>query len=190
MAAWANANQGFVMAILTLVYVVATIVIAAFSLQANRTAKAQLSFATALEHARLRPYIGFTIEVRGGTVWAVLRNTGLSGAFDVKISVEPRLERNIGGRMRESGLTKHRHAAMPPGTIWEDLIHAGPEFFEQFPSRLFEGSLTYRDDTGKQFNEPVVLDLALHDDLLYTSPKSVAEEIAALRETLAAQARS
>jgi uncharacterized membrane protein len=55
---WLNQNQGFVMALLTLIYVLATMVIAWLTLRVTNLSQKNLDMAVQLEKSRTRPLPG------------------------------------------------------------------------------------------------------------------------------------
>jgi hypothetical protein len=73
---WLNQNQGFVMAMLTFVYVIATIVIAVLSVKSNRLAQQNVETIVELEKNRLRPYVIFNLSssIRKRSMYASIKN--------------------------------------------------------------------------------------------------------------------
>ena len=88
---WLNQNQGFVMAVLTIVYVITTIVIALLTLKATRLSEKNLDTAIELEKNRLRPYVLFNIStsMANKTTYASIKNLRLTAASNVKVSIKP-----------------------------------------------------------------------------------------------------
>ncbi|MFH0777234.1 MAG: hypothetical protein V2A71_01255 [Candidatus Eisenbacteria bacterium] len=106
MVRWCNDNSGFVIAVLTLVYVVCTVILSNSAKRANALAADNLSQALELERRRTRPRIIFNLENRERFIHAVLRNFGLDPAFDVSVTIRPRLEHVAGNlKGKESSLT-------------------------------------------------------------------------------------
>lgn len=97
---WLNQNQAVVMAMLTFVYVVATIVIAGLSIQTTRLAQKNLDMALQLERNRLRPYVVFNISSSTARkyTYASIKNRGLSAAYNVKVSIKPALVHHYDGQ--------------------------------------------------------------------------------------------
>src|SRR5215213_6339927 len=90
---WVNQNQGVVIVLLTLVYVVTTIVIAGLSVKATRLAQKNIETMVALERNRLRPYVLFYLSssIRKRSTYASIKNHGLTAAYNVKVSIDPPL---------------------------------------------------------------------------------------------------
>jgi hypothetical protein len=134
---WLNKNQGFVTALLTFVYVITTIALAYFALRSQRLAQRHLQLTLELEDRRTRPYLTFDVVIRSGLVYATLRNSGRSAVFDVKVDIVPQINRQVGDRLMESGLTKHLLGCVAPGLVLEDVINSGPTFLSQFKEPVF-----------------------------------------------------
>src|SRR2546423_3644195 len=102
---WLNQNQGFVMAILTVVYVVTTIIIALLTLKATRLSRKNLDMALELERNRLRPYVLFNISssIAQKNTFASIKNLGLTAAYNIRVSIKPKLAQF--GEERASSLT-------------------------------------------------------------------------------------
>src|SRR5688572_23772795 len=97
---WLNQNQGFVMALLTFVYVIATIVIARLAIKTTRLAQRNLDMALQLERDRVRPYVVFNISSSTAKryTYASIKNRGLSAAYSVNISIKPALVHHYDGQ--------------------------------------------------------------------------------------------
>ena len=169
MAAWLNANQGLVMAILTLVYVVATVLIAIIMLRANSISSRSLAQAVELERLRSRPYLLFDFESRHRAIHAVLKNLGKTAAYNVKILVTPELKSVIQGQDWASSLTTNEISFVAPNREIADFIQSGPQFSKSYPDLRFEGELLYRDSEGNSFKEPFKIDLKYQMRLLRVS---------------------
>lgn len=98
MIAWSNANTGFLMALLTAVYVLATIWIVYESRKNNR-------LMVIFEKDRVRPHVVFWVEsdmqAHGKYFTAIdyigkIRNEGASTAHDIQITTIPKLRARQG----------------------------------------------------------------------------------------------
>ena len=181
---WLNRNQGFVSALLTFIYVVTTLILAYIALRSTRLAEKQIQLTLDLEQLRRRPYVTFDIVVRNSLVFSTLQNSGQTAALDVKVDVEPQISREIAGKSRESALTKHRIACLAPSRCLDDLLTSGPAFFAQFKEPVFRGRVTYSDQSGHRYDEPVIVDLSAHLDLIYTPDPDIAREIKTVGEAI------
>lgn len=90
MSVWMNDNQGFIMALLTLVYVLATIVIMVYNHKAIKEARIS-------RESETRPYIFgqfLIVSDYDRHIDFQLRNAGRSGAVIKKFSIDPPLKVN------------------------------------------------------------------------------------------------
>jgi hypothetical protein len=185
---WLNQNQGFVMALLTFVYVAATILIAFLTLKATRLSQKNLDTAIELEKNRLRPYVLFNISsstARRNT-FASIKNLGLTAAYNIKVSIRPKLEHLHDA---ESPLTSRNILFLPPGEEVIDVIDSSPAFHQRYPEPIFEGAVEYEDLKANKFKEPFRIDLTFLKKRAYILEASVADELKQLNETLAVIAK-
>ena len=179
-----NANQGFIMAILTLVYVLTTAVIAVIGYRANKLSRLHLEVAVELDRRRTRPYVVFDIVSKSGLTHAVLKNVGLSAAYDVKVTITPKLVSTFRGPERDCGLTTHMIAFLAPGREIADFLNQSPAFLKKYEIPAFEGSVDYNDADQIRHSERFRIDLTFHRDIHYLVPKESADEIARIGDAL------
>ena len=180
-----NKNQGSVMALLTLVYVLTTIGLAVIGLYSVRLTRRQLTLAVELERNRTRPFILFDLINRPPWVLAVIKNGGQTAAFQVKFNLSPELKIVLGGQTmvpreeREIDITfiKQGISVMPPGREIETLIGTWSRVEDRYPNLRFEGKITYKDTQGREYNEPALLDLSFQKGLLHRETKDL-EDVA------------
>jgi hypothetical protein len=95
---WFNANSGFAMALLTAVYVVATLVIVLQSRHTNKLQAEALRQSEEIELARKRPYVALSLEFERDTasrydssicLYAHIRNYGAGAAINVLAVTDP-----------------------------------------------------------------------------------------------------
>jgi len=162
---WLNTNQGFVMGLLTLVYVVATVGIAIIMIRSNRLSRRSLQQALELDKKRSRPYVVFDIELRERLVFAVLRNYGLTGAHKIKLVLSPLLQHTIGGKIIDSTLVFNEIGFLAPSRVLEDFLDPDSAFFDHYAGARFEGKLEYEDSEQQRYEEPVRIDLTAQKGL-------------------------
>lgn len=181
-----NDNQGTVMAVLTLVYVLTTIVIAALSLKATRLSQRNIDTLVLLEKNRLRPYVIFNISssTTTRTTHALLTNVGLTSAHDIKVSTEPLLNGVINEEERESALTTQKISLLPPGEHLVDVLGPSPSFHQRYPEPLFKGSVEYKDAEGIGYKENFQIDLTFLKKRLYVGESTTEDELNEMNATL------
>jgi hypothetical protein len=185
---WLNQNQGLVMTVLTLVYVVATLAIVFLTLKATRLSQKTVDTAIALEKNRLRPYVLFNISssIANKTTYASIKNLGLTAAYKVRVSIQPKLEHL---HDVESPLTARDILFLPPGEEITDVIDSSPAFHQKYPNPLFEGTVEYENSDADKFQEPFRIDLTFLKKRLYVRQSSVVDELNQVNETLAVIAK-
>lgn len=182
MIEYLNANQGFVMTILTVVYVVATVVLVIVAQRQTALNQRSLNFATASEKAKYRPYVLFDIVYERVVAYARLRNSGASPAIDVRISVTPRLhwkDNEDGIGFIETGVS-----FLAPGRELSQPFGWTGEFFDQYPDLEFSGSVSYRDSEGHSYTETFALDLAYLKGMTYVGEIEVGRELEGIKKAI------
>ncbi|HZI20138.1 MAG TPA: hypothetical protein VEY09_16255 [Pyrinomonadaceae bacterium] len=184
---WLNDNQGFVMAMLTLIYVLTTVGIALLALRANRISQKNIETALRLERNRLRPYVVFNITTSAAHhVYATLKNIGLTAASNVCVKVTPRVEYVVGdNERRESALTSQKISFLAPADEVSDLLDATESFYQTYRSPVFQGDISYEDSTGFKYNEPFKIDLTYRASRTFIRERNVTDELRDLNEILA-----
>ena len=136
-----------------------------------------------------RPYVMVTLEQ--GLTWfqfidLVVVNVGAGPARDVTITVDPPLASSFDGEDR-SPISETRYFTeaiplMPPNyrmrTFFDDYTR---RYSADLPSR-FTFTLSYNDGHGNTFNETVVQDLGIMNDLEFTQVYGIHDAAKALRE--------
>ena len=170
---WLNANQGFALSLLTLIYVLATIVIVLVQMRSNRLSAKNIETLVSLERERTRPSILFRIEPRDhGFVFASVRNIGETTAFDVRIEVDPEPKRDVDGK-EEIRFLQEGVASIPPGGELSTLVCPWEELKRQCDELFFEGKVKYERRNGTVYEEPFKIDLSAHEDLIHFEKKTV-----------------
>ncbi len=174
---WLNVNQGFVLGILTLVYVVTTLVMAGLMMHSNRLTRQ-------LEEQRSRPAVIFNVISIDYWVHAIMKNTGLTPAYDVKVSCTPSITSDVGGKDTETALTAHCVSFLAPQQEITDFIDGGPQFFKRYPDPVFTGTVKYKDRSGTPYKEDFRIDLSVLKSRSYLSRVDVGKELEKIRRTL------
>jgi len=183
---WINENNGLMMAILTLVYVIATVVIMLLTYQSIAIGKRHLEHLDNLEKQRARPYVFFDIQCRERCIWGVLKNIGVTPAIDVSVEVNPPfvVEWGVGGA-RECALCGSKVGFLAPGRELADLVGVSHDFYTQHERPVFDVAVTYKDVNGSSYNEKRVVDLSFGEQM--ASPQNeVAEELRKIAKQLEA----
>jgi hypothetical protein len=192
MIKWLNENQGAAsamlasaMAILTAIYVWATIYLVGLT---NK----QLKNAIAIEAQRIRPHIVFEILSGGGVVTASIRNLGKTSARNLKVKITPELKCLLGGKNcvpaeeteEPMPLTARAIASLAPGRELTGFVAFWGRFCDYYPTLKFECDVSYEGPDGMRYEETVELDLAVYSNRKDVKVKGL-PEIAANLEKIA-----
>ncbi len=192
MIEWLNHNQGFATTLLTLVYVVATIVIALIMMHANRLSSRNIDTMRHLEQQRNRPYVLFDLLSLHFHIHAKLANLGATPAYNVRVTITPSLKAVVGTsgipnpseREVPAGILDHPIALLAPKREITSALAYFKSFEERFPEMRFTGSVQYCDSDGRKYDEPFTIDLKYYENLLTISEKDPGEELEKIGKTL------
>jgi hypothetical protein len=140
---WLNSNSGFVMAVLTFVYVAATaIIVVANTLVVREMRKTR--------EQQLKPNIVASFEIRRkGLMCFVIRNHGGSTANELKVDVSEEFIKKLG----DSEQAKFRGLRSASLTIVpnQEVIHTagGSKDFAKLAESHLVGAVSYKDPSGK-----------------------------------------
>lgn len=173
MIEWLNANQGFALTLLTLIYVVANIIIVVIMTRANKLTAESINTAIQLDRERTRPSILFHLDTGlSGFVEASLKNIGATTAFDIMVSVAPKLNTSVGGHIIVD-FAEEPVASLPPGASISTLIGVFHKIEDEYPELVYKGDVQYVDATGKHFTEPFKIDLSIHKHLQHLARNDI-----------------
>lgn len=177
MIQWLNDNQGFVLGLLTFVYVVATIILVVVT-------RRNVNLLADIEKSRARPYVVFDVIVEHLVTYTVLKNYGVSPARNVRITVTPELAVPRAAKERKCPTCQHGVAMLAPNREIKSLFCFDSEFFKQYDPPVFHGSVEYYGSDGSLFTEPFQIDLTYSKEQITLGKKDVANEIENLRRSL------
>ncbi len=183
------------MAILTFVYVIATIFLAyiawktskisveakeisedakLISSRAVEISQKQLEKVTELEENRVRPYVIFNIVSGENLVTlAGIKNYGLTAAYNVKVTITPNLDRAFHQENDESVITSETFSLLPPNFEITDSLGGSPDFYQKYEEPIFSGVISYKDINGKVYEEKFQINLNSTSKRLWTSEREI-----------------
>jgi len=164
---WLNQNQGFVLGLLTFVYVLATIVLVIIALIQSNLTRRSLESAAQSEKRRYRPHVLFDLYSEDIALYASLRNTGATPAFNVKLSLSPAIYCDSRGEKRICPLIGQSILFLAPTREIRDACAFGGVFDKDFPEPLFTGSVEYEDAEGTKYEERFSIDLRAQRQLFH-----------------------
>ncbi|HDR8018748.1 TPA: hypothetical protein QCY65_003031 [Bacillus cereus] len=162
---WINDNQGFIMAGLTLIYVLATIRI----LRANAASVEEMKKTREEEN---RPYVVAYLEFKtNGAVHFILKNIGKTMALDTKVEVSPRVEMPKSMPLSDSNLLTQPIPNIPPQFEYKAFIGMGWDIKDKETDKypIFKAKVEYKNSNDKSivYVEEYIMDLNFESGLLY-----------------------
>ena len=179
---WCNTNSGFVMALLTVVYVGTTLFMYFSNRKSVSIQKAQLKEMAHERELRDRPYVILSLEsIRNGIICLKIENIGNSVAIDVCIELDSDFIENvlsIMGNENIETINKKKMYLAPKQTHYIAL--SGPATFSELVKTPLIGIITYN---GK-YKETVTIDFKNYiGGLIYESPLGdIAEHLKKIAE--------
>jgi len=138
----------------------------------------------------IRPYVYFDLRLSGGSVEAFLKNSGKTGAYDVKIDIEPPLQVAIRGGPRPACLTASKIPLLFPEQEICEYLESYHELTQRVAEPVFTGKIEYRDAEGNSHKESFRCDLTVLKDLAHIAQPDVAEELKRVADRLSEIQRS
>jgi hypothetical protein len=189
---WCNENQGFVMVLLTTMYVLLTATLAIVGFRANALGRRQLNQAVEMEKGRIRPMVVCQLSQDPPVVEAIVRNYGQTAARDICFDIKPEVMILGGGKgafpkeetERNVPFMKDGIAILPAQGEIKSWIGVWSRVESRYPALNFQGTISYQDLAGNQYSEPVVLDLNSEKGLLRRERKDI-EDVAKQLEEIA-----
>ena len=178
---WCNDNQGFLMALLTGVYVLATIVIALLGAHANFISQKNIATLTELEQERSRPFVDVRLENDIPFLVLTVSNHGQTPAYDVRITTTPRLRMLLGGKSmvpnvkveKPIGIIEYGIGSLGAGASVSTLIGSFARVREAYPDMHFTGSVSYRASTAKTYETSIDLDVRYMETSISVNKKTI-----------------
>lgn len=161
-------HNGFIMAILTFVYVVFTILI----FRANSKSVKEMKVTREDEN---RPYIVTYIKSQPkGTVELFIENIGKTVARNIEISITPEFQFPKERPLSKSTLLNNPIPNMPPNYKYSMFVGMYWDFKNEdrtYP--VFEVEVNYEDSNDKSFTEQFIIDLNVGSDTTHLVEKGI-----------------
>jgi hypothetical protein len=181
---WLNTNEGFVLGVLTFVYVMATIILVAAGLWQTHLTRLALKKSDESESRRYRPYVIFDMYSENVAVYASIKNIGASPALNVNLQVSPELQRDLAGEDQICPLQGNSVSFLAPKREIRDICGFGQVFNEKYPKQIFTGRVAYQDSDGNEYSEEFHIDLRAQRLTTYVAKKEPARELEKIAESL------
>ncbi|WP_142303555.1 hypothetical protein [Evansella halocellulosilytica] len=165
---WLNQNQGAVLATLTFIYVVATILI----FRANYSSVREMKKAREEEN---RPYIiVFTESIGNGGINLIVKNIGKTLATNIEILSTPEIMHPKERPLNKSNLFQSIIPNMAPNFQYTGFLGMGwnlKDSSNNFP--VYNVVVTYRGSHTKEYRDEYILDLNTSSKLLYMVERDI-----------------
>lgn len=147
-----NQNSGAAMAVLTAVYVIATIIIVVKMNGANKISREAIKTTVNLERSRNRPFVICWIESREKTFYAVIKNFGPQPAFDVQTKFSPEIKRGVRD-FEHISFVRTNIPLLPPGMHIDDGIDVTVNRLTEYTELTHNYEIRYKDSFGEIYSE-------------------------------------
>lgn len=190
---WLNQNSGALTALLTLVYVVATLIILGVMVWGNILTRRGIQTTVDLERERSRPNVHVDIFPIKFSPHLIVKNVGATPAYDVKFEFDP-VPMSISGVCTDKPDPANKWESIPFLSTGIKSLAAGREvkaFLAPFPelkakheSLVFTGAVRYRDHGGKKYEDPINIDLGFLEGTASIQTKDVGDELEKIHKTI------
>lgn len=190
---YSDNHSGAVMAFLTLVYVLASILMAYAMFRANRLSNYSILESKQLEMERKRPFVIFDIEIHNNVFFYVVKNIGLTPAKSIKISVSPEPKHKT---TPFPAFLKNKISFLAPGRSLESMLDTTASFLRKNIDITLDVKLEYEDVLRNLYSESIpisfkeisnivpVQNQKTQYDKISEEIKGIKDEIIALNEIL------
>jgi len=185
---WCNSTVGFLSALLTLVYVIATLCLVLLGFL-------QLRAAFKLERARTRPVIILDLITEHAFVHVTLKNFGQTTARNIKVVTYPEIRTLHGGpntmpaqeRDEPIPFIANGVTMMPPQREIKSAVGFWPRFLSHYPQLRFSGYVAYRGSDQARYRDDFEIDLSAQRGVMHIERlglHEVAEELKELARSI------
>ncbi len=181
MIAYLNQNQGFVLSVLTFVYVVATVVLVVIGTRQTNAAYRSLEFARECEQRRNRPVILFDVRSDFPFYHAEIKNIGASQAINVSVILD---EACKSGLMEQTGFLETGLSLVGPNCLFSVPIADEEELSAEKHNHCFSGQIHYADIYGQSYSENFHIDLSYVLKMTYTETSGISKDAKAIVDAI------
>ena len=176
-----NDKAGFIMSLLTAVYVIATGFIAWLTHRSNALTAKGMAVAVKLEQERSKPIIVVDFAPDIPFFCLRVRNTGQTMAYNIRFSISPEPKICLGGKNSvpavksesEINFVHNGISSLAPGAEMTSNLGTLDRIEESHGVLNFSGKVHYSDASKISYESPVDIDLRVYRDLLYSDRKGV-----------------
>jgi len=177
------AIQGFLMAILTFVYVAATILLVRVANHANSLSKKNVEELTKIEKERLRPLVEARLDSDAPFIVLRVSNQGQTPAYSLAFEINPELQQVLGGdgcypsskSQKPIGIVERGIGSLGAGASETAIVGTFSRIKEVYPQMRFTGNLHYKNGSGTEYSTPIDLDIRYMEGSLHVHHKTLHE---------------
>ena len=147
-----DSHSGFLLALLTALYVSATMILVWLSHR-------QFRFAVETERQRNQPSVALDVVNEFFSVGVSLKNFGRTEARNIRITITPKLFYLHPTSEMPVPFIDNGVPVLAPGRELKGAIGGWTRFHQRYPDLKFTGELSYEDVGGRRYRIPVGIDL-------------------------------
>lgn len=170
--------------LLTSLLVIITGVYAYLTFRLVEGSRASVAAMKAQIEATTRPYVHFDLEPYGNLVEASLRNTGLTAARRVTVTIAPPLKVAVAGEIRPFRLGEVPLALLAPNRELREYVGRREHVRSLSDDLRFSVSIRYENAAGHIYDEAFSVDLSGLFEMAYVARPTTAKELQKIAETL------
>jgi hypothetical protein len=170
-------HSGFVLAVLTTLYVVATVVLVGLTYR-------QFRFVVGLERDRIRPSVNVDIVYEFLFFHIAVTNFGKTEARNIKIEIQPQIRVLLAAFDEPKPIPFLQDGIMilSPGREIKGTIGSWKAFTSEYPDKKFTGEVSYEDAHGQTYRTPISIDVSYEEGLAHLQRLEVHDLAKTLRE--------
>ena len=172
------------MIILTTLYVILTGVYAYLTYRIMAANHAAVNAMRDQIVASVRPYVYFDLVLDGPLVEGILKNTGVTAAYDVFVSLTPAIAAHLRETAKAPCLIGKIISFFAPERRVREFLGSFAELKETNASLIFTGEITYFDAEKRKYSESFQINLNTMQDMLYVGRTTVERELEKMNNSL------
>ena len=134
--------------------------------------------------ASVRPYVYFDLVSDGPIIEGILKNTGVTAAYDVVVSLKPAIKVDLRGAAKDPCLIGKTISFFAPARQVREFLGSYAELKASNASLTYSGEVTYFDAERRKYSEKFQIDLSSMQDMLYIGRTTVEDELKKLNDKL------
>lgn len=134
--------------------------------------------------ASVRPYVYFDLVSDGPIVEGVLKNTGVTAAYDVAIFLNPPIKVDLGGAAKDPCLIGKTISFFAPARQVREFFGSYAELKAANASLSYSGEVAYFDAERRKYSEKFQINLNSMQEMPYVGRTTIEDELSKLNDRL------